>query len=203
MAAAEIPSEQEHGRKVEVLEKNIVFDDFFRIEAATVRFQRFDGALSRPVRRLCFVRGDSAAALLYNPSRDTLLLVHQFKYPTRSHGSGWITELVAGGIGHHEDPADAVQREILEETGYQVSELHHLTTFYVSPGGTSERIWLYLGMVSDASRIAPGGGLSSEDEDIEVVELPLREACAAVRQGAISDAKTIVAILWLALWNSP
>jgi ADP-ribose pyrophosphatase len=203
MAVVQIPSEEEGGRRVEVLEKSIVFDDFFRIEAATLRFQRFDGSLGCPVRRLSFLRGDSAAALLYNPSRGTLLLVNQFKYPTLSHGSGWITELVAGGIGDSENPADAVQREILEETGYQVSELHHLTTFYVSPGGTSERIWLYLGMVSDASRIAPGGGLSSEDEDIEVVELPLQEACAAVRQGGISDAKTIVAILWLALWQSP
>ena len=184
--------------KVDIISRETVFDDFFKIEAAMVRYQRFDGQMSPPVRRLNFVRGDSVAAVLYDERGGSVILVNQFKYPTCMHGSGWITELVAGIVSDDEDPASAIRREILEETGYRVESLEHLTTFYVSPGGSSERVWLYLALVDAASKIGAGGGIPSEGEDIEVIEMSLPEAWQAVQQGRIADAKTVVGLMWLA-----
>jgi len=183
--------------KVEIISKETVFEDFFKIESAIVKYQRFDGHMSKPVRRLNFVRGDSVAAVIYDERRDLVILVNQFKYPTYSHGSGWITELAAGMVSDSEDPESSIRREILEETGYQVKSLEHLTTFYVSPGGTSERIWLYLALVDSDSKISDGGGVPSEEEDINIIEMSLSDAWQAVKDGGIADAKTILGLMWL------
>ena len=189
--------------KVDILSRRIVFEDFFKIEAAMVQYERFDGHMSPPVRRLNFVRGDSVAAVLYDERGGSVILVNQFKYPTCTHGSGWITELVAGTVSDDEDPASAIRREILEEAGYRVDSLELLTTFYVSPGGSSERVWLYLALVDATSKIGAGGGIPSEGEDIEVIEMSLPETWQAVQQGRIVDAKTVVGLMWLAASRDP
>ncbi|HLI89646.1 MAG TPA: NUDIX domain-containing protein [Ktedonobacteraceae bacterium] len=184
-------------QKVEILDKRTVFDDEFKIEEARLRFQKFNGDMSQPVRRLVFERGDSAAALLLN--RDTLkvILIDQFRYPTYEKGPGWIHEVVAGSIRENEQPEACIQREIREEVGYEVSKLIHIATFYVSPGGTSERIMLYYAEVSEADRVSGGGGLASEHEDIEQVELALPDLWKALDHGEIVDAKTLIAAQWL------
>ena len=124
------------------------------------------------------------------------MLVNQFKYPTYQKGPGWITETMAGMIDDGEDPETAARREILEETGYSPRRLEHISTFYLSPGGTSERIVLYYAEVDDR-KTSMGGGLAEEGEDIVNVELSVEDALAQVSSGEIADAKTIIAILWL------
>lgn len=184
-------------RKAIVDRKGLVFDDFFRIEEAYLRYERFDGTMSPVVRRLNFERGDSVAALLFNPRTRRIVLVNQFKYPTYEKGPGWMTETMAGMIDGQEDPETAVRREALEETGYRIEKLEHISTFYLSPGGSSERIILYYAEVDDDSRTAAGGGLATEDEDIANVELTVEEALAQIESGELADAKTILAIYWL------
>lgn len=184
-------------RRIELASKKTIFDDFFQVEEAQLRFEKFDGNMSPLVRRLCFERGDSVAAILYNRQRDSMLFVHQFKYPTLAKGPGWITELMAGMIDEDEDPEQAVRREILEETGYCVQVLRHVSTFYTSPGGTSERILLYYADVHDAEKTERGGGDPEENEDIIVIEKTVSDARAAIDTGEIVDAKTILGILWL------
>jgi ADP-ribose pyrophosphatase len=83
----------------------------------------------------------------------------------------------------------------MEETGYRARVLRHISTFYTSPGGTSERIFLYYGEVTDADKVAEGGGATSEDEDIRVLEMPLDEAWDAVADGRLHDAKTLIALM--------
>jgi nudix-type nucleoside diphosphatase (YffH/AdpP family) len=183
-------------RKVEIQDKHIVFDDVFKIQQATLRFQKFDGQMSEPVRRLVFERGDSAAALLFNRDTQQVILVNQFRYPAYEKGQGWLYEVVAGSIDANEQPEESIKREIREEIGYEVNELTHIATFYVSPGGTSERIILFYGEVGDADRISSGGGLASEHEDIELVELPLPDLWQALENGNIVDAKTLIAAQW-------
>ncbi|MCA9422373.1 MAG: NUDIX domain-containing protein, partial [Nitrospira sp.] len=129
--------------KVLIEKKNWILDDFFKVKEVHLRYERFDGQMSPLVRRLTFERGDSVAVLLFNPKRQHLLLVNQFKYPTYEKGPGWITETVAGMIEKNESPESAACREVEEETGYKVLKLEHISTFYVSPGGSSERIILY------------------------------------------------------------
>jgi ADP-ribose pyrophosphatase len=184
-------------RRVEIDSQRVIFDDFFRIEEATLRFERFDGRMSRTVRRLNFERGDAAAALLRNTDTERVVLTNQFKYPTYRNGSGWVAEVVAGTVEPGDDPAETVRREILEETGYAARQLEPIATFYVSPGGTSERIFLYYAEVTTVDKIAPGGGVRSEDEDIQLLEFTLPELWAALAAGEIVDAKTLVALMWL------
>lgn len=96
-----------------------------------------------------------------------------------------------------EEPRAALQREILEETGFQAKKLEPIYTFYVSPGGTSERIFLFYAEIDLGHRLSPGGGVSSEQEDIEVLELPLDSVWEMLDRGKIQDAKTIIGLLWL------
>lgn len=186
-------------RRVEVTSRRRLLDDFLKIDEALVRNEQTDGTLSEPVRHLSLERGDAAAALLRRTDTQRLVLVRQFRYPTYEKGPGWLLELVAGMISGAEEPASAMQREILEETGYQARELVSIGTYYLSPGGSSERVFLYYAEVEDADRKHAGGGMAAEHEDIEVVELEPEVAVGALAAGQIQDAKTALAIQWLQL----
>ena len=183
--------------RVEVKEKRRVLNDFFKVDEAHISFEKFDGTMSPVVRRLKFERGDSVAALLHHTGRDTAILVNQFKYPSYEKGPGWITEVVAGMIDQGETPEAAIHREIREETGYEADRIEHISTFYVSPGGSSERIVLYYVAVSGTGPSDMYGGLASENEDIKLIEIPVTDAFGQLRQGEIADAKTIIALMWL------
>jgi nudix-type nucleoside diphosphatase (YffH/AdpP family) len=185
-------------KRVLVESRKRILDDFFKVEEAHVRFEQFDGHMSPTVRRLNFERGDSVAAVLYNVATDQIILVDQFKYPTYEKGPGWITEVIAGMIDPGESPEIAVRREVLEEVGYSVTKVEHISTFYVSPGGSSERIFLYYAEVHSEGRTAAGGGKPSENEDIRTISVGLDEALRQVRTGEIADAKTILGLYWAA-----
>jgi nudix-type nucleoside diphosphatase (YffH/AdpP family) len=184
--------------RVEIRSQRRLFDDFFKIDEAHLEYERFDGSMSENVRRLVFNRGDSVAAVILDRSTDRLILTNQFRYPTYEKGPGWLIELVAGSFTPDESPELAIKREIHEELGYRVKSVEHVSTFYVSPGGTSERIVLYYAEVTDDLREGPGGGVATEGEDIELVTMRLDDALARIGSGGIVDAKTIVGILWLA-----
>jgi len=186
--------------QVEIQNKHIAFQNVFTIQEATVRFQKFNGEMSQPVHRMVFERGDSAAALIFNRDTQKVLLINQFRYPTYEKGPGWIIEVVAGVVNEHEQPDETIRREILEEIGYEVrSDLIPIATFYVSPGGTSERITLYYVEVGDADHVAQGGGLVAEHEDIELVAMTLPDLKHSVEQGKLLDAKTLIAAQWFLL----
>ena len=150
-------------------------------------------------RRLVFERGDAAAAILFNHDSQKVLLIEQFRYPTYEKGPGWIKEVVAGVIKSDEEPEEAIRREIEEEVGYRIQQLTPIATFYVSPGGTSERIFLYYAEVGDSDCVSAGGGLADENEDILLVEYSKSELLQALTTGQIQDAKTLIAVQWLQL----
>jgi ADP-ribose pyrophosphatase len=184
-------------RKVWIEREQVVFDGFFQLKEATLRYERFDGQPSTPVRRLKLERGDSVAALVRNTDTGKVLLVEQFKYPTYGKGDGWILETVAGMVDEGESFDQAMRREVREEIGYELRSLQPIATFYVSPGGSSERVALFYGEVDDAGRVGAGGGVATEGEDIELREFSLDELWEAVDAGAIDDAKTLIGLLWL------
>jgi ADP-ribose pyrophosphatase len=182
--------------KVEILDEKRVFDGFFKINQATLRHERFNGQMSATMTRLNFERGDAVAALLWNAETGRVLLTKQFRYPAHTKGHAWMVEAIAGTLKEGEDPAEAMQRELLEETGYQAPSLQWLQTFFVSPGGTSERIFLFFAEVRLADKVAAGGGLEQEHEDIALVEWTPGELADALRSGVLCDAKTIIAAQW-------
>jgi len=183
--------------KVEVISRTRLLDDFFKVEEARLRFERFDGTMSEVVRRLNVERGDAAAALLVHPGRRAVYLVRQFMYPALEQAGGWLDTVVAGMVDAGETPDAAIRREILEEAGFAVDKVEPIASFFLSPGGSSERIFLFAATVSDAARISAGGGVATENEDIKVLEWPIETFLGRLQSGALKDAKTIVAACWL------
>ncbi len=175
----------------------------FSIEEAVLSHERFDGRMSHAVKRVNFNRGDSVSVLLYAEDTDEVVLVEQFRYPVYASdpesergGNGWILETIAG-VKDARGP-DVARRELLEETGYALNgALERLTTIFVSPGGTSERVELYLARVSRVEGIRKHAGLEPETEDIRPHTIPFAEALRMVADGRIVDSKTIVALYML------
>lgn len=184
-------------KQVRIHDKRRVLDDFFKVDAATVSYEGANGGLIGPVRRLSLERGDAVAALVVNRDRDRAILASQFRYPTYEKGPGWLTEILAGMLEAGESPEACIRREVREESGYEIARLEPIGTFYLSPGGSSERIILYYAEVTDAGRVGVGGGEASEGEDIRVLEVPVDELERDALAGRLADAKTLVAVLWL------
>jgi nudix-type nucleoside diphosphatase (YffH/AdpP family) len=189
-------------RKVEVRKQGRVFDDFFKIDELEVAHEKTDGSMSASQRRLIFERGDSAAVLIFNTDSKRVILVNQFKAPTlgKGRGNGWITETVAGVIEQYETPEYTAVREALEETGYQIRDekLTPIGKFFSSPGGTSECIHLFYGEVRNDDKVAKGGGVEAEGEDIQVEEIPFDELMERIKRNRVEDPKVIIAAFWLA-----
>ncbi|MBC7780836.1 MAG: NUDIX hydrolase [Proteobacteria bacterium] len=184
-------------KKVVIERETRLLDDFFKVDAAELSHELFSGGMSSPVRRLNFERGDSVAAVVFNRDTQRVILIEQFRYPAWRKGPGWMTEAVAGIVMPDEAPETALRREVREEIGYDIDALHYVASFYLSPGGSSERIILFCAEVSDAGQVSSGGGVQAEGEDIRVVDYSLDELREEVLFARIEDAKTLVGIMWL------
>jgi nudix-type nucleoside diphosphatase (YffH/AdpP family) len=179
------------------------FDGFFKVDEIDVSHQGHDGAMRRE-QRLVFERGDAVAVLIYDAASKAVIVLEQFRAPVLvarrrddPHTSdGWIVEAVAGMIDEGETPEQAVIRETLEETGYRITAPRPIGTFFSSPGGTSERIFLYFAEVAAADRVDKGGGIAGE-EDIAPVRLSADELFRRLDRNQIEDAKLAIAAYWL------
>jgi len=136
--------------------------------------------------------GHGAAILPVDHARGLCLLVRQWRAGAAFTGhDGWLIEACAGLLDA-DDPETCIQREAMEELGTVVHDIKRVSDCFASPGAFSEKISLFLGEYSAADRINSGGGLAAEHEDIEVLEMPLRQAYAMIASGDICDAKTII-----------
>jgi nudix-type nucleoside diphosphatase (YffH/AdpP family) len=184
-------------KRVSIESRRRVYDGFFQLEEVVLQHERFDGTMTESLSRLNLERGDGAAIVLHDPARRLVTLVRQFRYPTLEKGPGWTLELVAGVIEPGREPEDVARAEALEEAGYRIGELTSLGAFYLTPGGSSERIFLYYAAVDRSMQVAQGGGLTHEGEDIEIVEMSEQDVWRALDEQQILDAKTLVGLLWL------
>lgn len=134
--------------------------------------------------------GCAAAALVYDTKKDKYILVKQLRFSAERE----LLEVVAGIVENEKsDPEKTVRKEIEEETGYVVDQLEHIMDFYPSPGACTEKVFLYYAEVSEKK--SAGGGLDEEHEDIQVLAYSLEE----LLQLELLDAKTVIAVQWLAL----
>ena len=174
-----------------------VFNDFLKIDALEVSHMQNNGVMSEYQRRLVVERGDAVGVLLYNVDTKCIVAVRQFRAPTLGKGSegGWTTEAVAGTIDQYETPERTAVRETMEETGYKIGEPKLIAQFFSSPGGSSERVYLYCAKVRNADKIGKGGGIN--DEDIETLNIPVEELFKLVRSNAIEDPKLLIGALYL------
>lgn len=185
---------------VEIVAREVLFKGYFQLEQYRVRHRLHAGGWSGVVTRELFERGHAAAVLPYDPRRDAVALVQQFRVGALAAGRGpWLTEIVAGIIGPGEMPEEVVRREASEEAGLDLGELVPISRHLTSPGGCSETVVMFCGRI-DAATAGGIHGLSQEHEDIRVIVLPAQDAFALRRQNVeIADGNTIVALLWLEL----
>jgi ADP-ribose pyrophosphatase len=182
---------------VEVREHHVVYQGFFQMQKYHLRHRLFEGGWSQEMSRELFERGHAVVVLPYDPVRDEIILLEQFRVGAlHAPGGPWLLEFVAGMFGEGEDAETVARREAIEETGCELGELEYITEYLVSPGGTSERITLYCGRV-DASRADGIHGLDEEHEDIRVVTVSYQRACELLAAGRINSAAPIIAMQWL------
>jgi nudix-type nucleoside diphosphatase (YffH/AdpP family) len=192
-------------KRVEIIGKQHPYDKFgFRLEEVRLRYEKFNHKMSDEVTRVSLERGESVAGVIHNTDTDSIVLVEQFRYPSYEKGTGWLLELPAGMVKSSEmqNPVLSLKREIDEEIGYEIdpARFSPISTFYPSPGGSSERIHLFYVAVSNKDkRVNRGGGLASEGEDIRLNEIGLDDALEKIKSGEIADAKTIIGLQWVKL----
>lgn len=185
--------------QVDIIEKQTVFQGYFRIDAYTLRHSLFDGGWSGPMRREVFERGHAAALLPYDPALRKFVMCEQFRVGAYAGGMDpWQLEVVAGIIEAGESSETVVRRETEEEAGLTVLDLMPVQRYLASPGGTSETITLFLGRVSAAGA---GGihGLASENEHIRVRVLDEDELKRLMDAGEITNAATLIMAQWFFL----
>jgi nudix-type nucleoside diphosphatase (YffH/AdpP family) len=184
-------------RRYEILSKKRVFDHFFKIDELHLRHTTPNGSISGELTRLIFERGDSVAAVVHNRTTNTVFFSEQFRAPTAEKGPAWLLEIPAGMIDPGEESAAAIVREVKEELGYLVPKVQAIGSFYVSPGGSSERIFLFYCPVIASDQVSAGGGNAGEGEYIARVELSVQEVFARLDADQFHDAKTLIGLQWL------
>ena len=184
--------------RLKILSRQTAYQGYFRIERFTLSHEKHDGTWSGEMVREVFQRGDAAGAILYDPDRDAVVLVEQFRLPAHVAGrSAWQLEVVAGIIEEGETPEAVTLREIREESGLEVKgALVPIHSFLPTPGGSTETMTLYCARV-DSSGAGGVFGVADEHEDIRVVVLPFAEAMDRARNGAIENGFTLLALWWL------
>lgn len=188
-----------HDAAVEILERRHPFRGFFAVEDMTLRHRRFDGSMTEPIRREVFVSTDAVTVLPWDPVRDLVLLVEQFRSGPVARGGGpvWQVEAVAGRIDPGESPEQTARREAAEEAGVSLGALIPVAGYYPSPGALSEYIHSFVAL-ADLGAVAPGlHGLAEEGEDIRTHLIPLATALDWLATGRIGNAPLILTLLWL------
>jgi len=176
----------------------VLSDDWAVLKKTTLDYQRRDGDWETQT-RLTFDRGDGATIIPHDPARDTVLLVRQFRYAAYVTGHEEMLIEACAGMLDADDPETCIRREAEEELGYRLRDVRFLYSAFVSPGGATERLWFFAAQYSALDRVSAGGGHVDEGEDIEVLEMSLDDALAAIQDGRIIDTKTIMLLQHLKL----
>jgi nudix-type nucleoside diphosphatase (YffH/AdpP family) len=180
-------------KKVEVLSAG-----WSTLKKTTYDFRRRDGSWQTQSRET-YDRGDGCAVLLYNRERRTILLIRQFRFPAYVNGHPEPLIEVCAGLLDTADPESCIRKETAEETGYRIDRPVKVLESFMSPGSVTERLHLFVAEYDPSSRVTAGGGVESEEEDIETLELGFEQALAMVASGEILDAKTIMLLQWATL----
>jgi ADP-ribose pyrophosphatase len=191
---------EKRAMEFEIIAREALCHSFFRMDRYRLRHSLYAGGWSADVDREVFSRGDCVAVLLYDPHRDAVVLIEQFRAGSALHRpeSAWLLEIVGGAIETGEDPEQVAHREAWEEAGCRIEELLRVNRFYTTPGCASEWLTLYCGKV-DAADAGGIHGLREEDEDILANVVAFDEAYRMVEDGRIESGISIIALQWLAL----
>ena len=184
---------------VVVARERLPYARFFAVEEYDVAWQRFDGGMSEAVTRAVFVSGDAVTVLAYDPVRDRVLLIEQFRAGPLARGDGqaWQLEAIAGRVDPGETPEAAARREAVEEAGLVLDQLIAVAEYYPSPGAVSEYLYSYVALVDRPDGVAGVFGVADETEDIRGHLISFDRLMALVASGEVQNAPLILTALWL------
>jgi nudix-type nucleoside diphosphatase (YffH/AdpP family) len=179
------------------IEKTVVLSrNWARNLQYTIDYRFRDGHRATLIREV-HDHGSGAAVLPYDPVRQTVLLVRQFRLPVHLSGRDGDTLEVCAGLLDGNDAETCARREAEEELGYRLANLRKVAQTFMTPGAVTEELTMFLADYHQGSRLSAGGGHAAEHEDIEVVEMAFAEALARALDGRLIDAKTVMLILFL------
>lgn len=189
---------------VELINRERVFSGYFAIDRFQLRHRRHDGGWTQPIQREVFMSGDAVVVLPYDPVRDMVVLIEQFRAGPYANADGanaphaWLIETIAGRFEPGEIPEEVARREAIEEAGCHLGQFFPMGAFYQSPGCIAEKIH-YFCAITDSEGLGGLHGCDHEDEDIRVIVLPRQAALEAISTGWICNITLAFALQWLEL----
>jgi len=183
--------------RVQITEEKLLSDNWYVLKRYTFDYLSKNGQWTTQQRE-AYDRGNGATILLHNPQTDTVILTRQFRLPTFVNGNptGMLIEACAGLLDN-DQPDDAIRRETEEETGFRITTVQKIMEAYMSPGSVTEKLYFYLAEYTADTERNVGGGI--DEEEIDILELPLAQALSMVENGEIMDGKTIMLLQYLRL----
>src|SRR6202161_146132 len=184
--------------RIRVKDVRLLSDNHYTLKTTTFEWRRANGEWQTQHRET-YDRGNGATLLPYNLAQGTVVLVRQFRYPAYVNGYDDLLIEAAAGLLDNETPEMRIRAEAEEETGYRLGEIRKIFEAFMSPGAVTEKLHFFVAEYEPAMRVGSGGGIASEGEEIEVLELPIDQALAMIGDGRIVDAKTILLLQYAAL----
>lgn len=187
--------------EVKILNTEVLSDNWYVLRKITYEYAKKDGTRQTQSRE-AYDRGNGATILLYNREQKTVILTRQFRLPTYVNGNdtGMLIEACAGLLDK-DNAEECIRRETEEETGYKVSHVRKIFEAYMSPGSVTEILHFFIAEYAKEMKVAEGGGLEEEEENIEVLELNIGQAIKMVESGEIRDGKTIMLLQYVKLYG--
>ncbi|HKJ06375.1 MAG TPA: NUDIX domain-containing protein [Flavobacteriaceae bacterium] len=188
-------------KNVKITNRKILSDNWYLLEEIEFDYLTSKGKWQNQ-KRESYNRGNGACILLFNKEKQTIILTKQFRMPSYINGNsnGMLLEVCAGLLDG-DDPKTCIIKEVEEEVGYKITSPKKVFELYSTPGAVTEKIHYFISLYTPSMKVSEGGGLDSENEDIEVLEIPFKKAIEMVKTGEICDTKTVLLIQYAQLHN--
>jgi len=185
---------------IKILQTEILSHNWYILKKVTYEYFK-NGQWQKQVRE-AYDRGNGATILLYNRDKNSVVLTRQFRIATYVNGNedGMLIEACAGLLDN-DNAEDCIKRETEEETGYRIFDVRKIFEAYMSPGSVTEILYFFIAEYSREMKIADGGGIEHEEENIEVLEINIDKAMQMIDTGEIKDGKTIMLLQYAKLHN--
>ncbi|WP_137939739.1 GDP-mannose pyrophosphatase NudK [Chitinivorax sp. B] len=190
--------QQDTQNRVRIHKVEVLSDDWYVLRKTTYDYQRKDGSW-QTMSRETYDRGNGATILLFNKARQTVVLTRQFRFPAFVNGHHGMLIETCAGLLDQDDAETCIRRETEEETGYSVRNVRKVFEAFMSPGSVTEILHFFVGEFDAPDRVGDGGGVESDGEDIEVLEVTLDRALQMINEGEIMDGKTIMLLQYAKL----
>lgn len=185
-------------QRIKIRNVQVLSNDWYVLKKTTFDYQLKNGGWSTQNRET-YDRGNGATILLYNVGQRTVVLTRQFRFPAYVNGHDGMLIEACAGLLDEDNPEECIKRETEEETGYRITQVTKIFEAFMSPGSVTEKLYFFMAEYEPTSRVSLGGGVESDGEDIEVVELPLDTALQMINTGQIIDGKTIMLLQYAQL----